>query len=290
MKFQEIGMLSGSSMDDNGHPNGSMGVAAGAYDGTDRMSIFVTNYEKEIHALYRNVSNSAWWPWETQSAQFIFASRSAGVAAIGLNYVGFGTGFIDYDLDGNEDLFITNGHVIRHPIETELLQRAVLLRNMRMPGNKPWQVRFQDVSAEAGPFFQTKHMGRGAAFGDLDNTGRTDIVVSHVNEPVVVLQNTLVNGNHWLGIQLVGNRYRDAVGAKLTLEVGDQKLVRQIKGGGSYLSAHDLRVVFGLGSQQKVGRLTVRWPSGRVQTWDNLGIDRYWRLEEGKSEPQVPGK
>ncbi len=291
MKFQEIGMLSGSAMDDNGHANGSMGVAAGAFDGTDRMSIFVTNYQQEIHALYRNVSNSAWWPWEAQSAQFIFASRSAGVAAIGLNYVGFGTGFIDYDLDGNEDLFITNGHVIRYPIEpAELLQRAVLLRNMRMPGNKPWQVRFQDISAEAGPFFQTKHMGRGAAFGDLDNTGRTDIVISHVNEPVVVLQNTLVNGNHWLGIHLVGNQYRDAVGAKLTLEVGDQKLVRQIKGGGSYLSAHDLRVVFGLGSQQKVGRLTVRWPSGRVQTWDDLGIDRYWRLEEGKAEPQNPGK
>jgi hypothetical protein len=109
-----------------------------------------------------------------------------------------------------------------------------------------------------------------------------------VNEPVVVLQNTLRNGNHWLGIKLVGNPYRDAVGAKLTLEVGDQKLTRQIKGGGSYLSAHDLRVIFGLGSQQKVGRLTVRWPSSRVQTWDNLAVDRYWRLEEGKAEPQNP--
>lgn len=291
MRFQEVGVLSGSAVDDNGHPNGSMGVDAGYYDGTDRMAIFVTNYQNEIHALYRNVSNTSWWPWEGQSSQFVFASRSAGVAAIGLNYVGFGTGFIDYDLDGNEDLFITNGHVIRFPIEpAELLQRAVLLHNMRKPGDKPWQVRFQDISAEAGPFFQTKHMGRGAAFGDLDNNGRTDIVISHVNEPVVVLQNTLVNGNHWLGIQLVGNPYRDAVGAKLTLEVADQKLTRQIKGGGSYLSAHDLRVIFGLGGQEKVGRLTVRWPSGRVQTWDGLAIDQYWRLEEGKADPRNPGK
>jgi hypothetical protein len=291
MKFQEIGVLSGSAYDDSGHPNGSMGVDAAAYDGTDRMSLFVTNYQSEIHGLYRNVSQSAWWPWEIPSAQFVYTSRAAGIGAIGLNYVGFGTRFIDYDLDGNEDLFITNGHVIRFPTPQDLLlQRAVLLRNMRMPGDQPWQVRFQDISEVAGPFFQTKHMGRGAAFGDLDNTGRTDIVISHVNEPVIVLQNTFNNENHWLGIHLVGNPYRDAVGAKLILEVGEEKLVRQVKGGGSYMSAHDPRIVFGLGPRQKVGRLTVRWPSGRVQTWDNLAIDRYWRLDEGKAEPQNPRK
>ena len=124
----------------------------------------------------------------------------------------------------------------------------------------------------------------------MDNDGRTDVVISHVNEPVVVLQNTLENGNHWLGVGLVGNPYRDAVGARLTLEVGGQKLMREIKGGGSYLSAHDLRVVFGLGSQSKAGKLTVRWPSGRMQTWDNLQTDRYWRLEEGKAEAQPAGK
>ena len=98
------------------------------------------------------------------------------------------------------------------------------------------------------------------------------------------------NGNHWLGIRLVGHPYRDAVGAKLTLEVGDQKLMREIKGGGSYLSAHDPRVVFGLGSEQKAGKLTVRWPSGRMQSWDHLQIDRYWRLEEGKTEAQPMAK
>src|SRR5438552_4067423 len=219
MKFQEVGVLSGSAKDDNGQPNGSMGVDAGDYDGSGRMSLFVTNYQNEIHALYRNATNFSWWPWEFPSAQFVYASRRAGVAAIGLNYVGFGTGFVDYDLDGAPDLFITNGHVIRFPIApAELLQKSVLLRNLRKPGEKAWQVRFQDISAEAGPFFQTKHMGRGAAFGDLDNDGRTDIVISNVNEPVVVLQNTLENGNHWLGIRLVGYPYCDAVVVRLTQE------------------------------------------------------------------------
>jgi hypothetical protein len=158
-------------------------------------------------------------------------------------------------------------------------------------------------------------MGRGAAFGDLDNDGKTDIVISHVNEPVVILQNTLDNGNHWLGIELIGKPYRDAVGAVLTLEVeeqklvrtieefeewidrwlvvGDQKLVRTIKGGGSYLSAHDRRIIFGLADKERVGRLTVKWPfykgQNQEQTWDNLAIDRYWRLIQGEKEPQAPG-
>jgi hypothetical protein len=277
-RFEEVGVLAGVARDDNGTPNGSMGVDVADYDGSGQLSVFVTNYQHEPHALYRNRGDGQ---------TFLYASRSAGVAAIGLTYVGFGTSFLDYDLDGAPDLFISNGHVVRYPpVPAETRQRAILLRNLRQPGDPPHRVRFQDVSARAGPFFQEKRLGRGAAFGDLDNDGRTDVVLSYLNEPVVLLQNTLENGHHWLGLELEGRPYRDAVGAKVILEMDRRKLVRTVKGGGSYLSACDRRVVFGLGTWAGSGRVSVRWPSGRVQTWEGLAGDRYWRLVEGEKKAQ----
>jgi hypothetical protein len=122
------------------------------------------------------------------------------------------------------------------------------------------------------------------AVGDLDNDGRPDLVISHQNEPVVVLQNVLDNGHHWLGVRLSGKKYRDAVGARLTLEVGGQQLVRTLIGGGSYLSACDSRILFGLGPNQNPGKLTIRWPSGQQQVFDGLRADRYWQIREDESK------
>jgi enediyne biosynthesis protein E4 len=277
-RFEEVGLSRGVALSEQGVSAGSMGVDAADYDGSGHFSLFVTNFQQEPHDLYQNDGRG----------QFRHASRRAGITALGLNFVGFGTGFIDYDRDGAEDLFISNGHAYRYPSPpATLAQRAVLLHNpARQPGGLA-EVRFQKVSEQAGEYFRSVHRGRGVAFGDLDNDGRVDIVVSHCNEPVAILRNTDPTPNHWLGVRLVGNPYRDAVGAELSLEVGGRKLTRAIKGGGGYLSANDSRVVFGLGSTPRADRLTVRWPSGRVQTWDGsaLGADRYVRLREG--EPGV---
>ena len=254
-----------------------MGVDAADYDGSGRPSLFVTNYEGQDDALYRNLGGGL----------FQQVSRASGVAALGRKFVGFGTGFVDFDRDGEPDLFIAHGHALRRPASGYRAQKPVLLRNLRKPGDPPGEVRFADVSAAAGDYFRGTHMGRGAAFGDLDNDGKIDVVVSHLNEPVVLLRNTAETQSDWLGVALCGKAPRDAVGARLTLVQGEAKQVRFVVGGGSYLSSSDRRVVFSLAPQENY-RLTVRWPSGLEQSWDGdaLGRNHYIVLDEGSDRPR----
>jgi hypothetical protein len=272
-RFEEVAAARGVANNDLGRPDGSMGVDAADYDGTGHFSLFVTNFQDQSHALYRNRGQG----------HFHYAIRMAGITAIGRNWVGFGTGFVDFDRDGALDLFISNGHVVRHPAPPNTVQqRPVLFRNVRTSG-KPELTRFEVVSERGGRYFLQDHLGRGVALGDLDNDGATDLVISHSNDPVVLLKNNDTTGHHWLGIALIGRPNRDAIGAKLLLEVKGQKLVRAVKGGGSYLSANDSRLLFGLGTAERVDRLTVQWPSGKTQTWpgSSLTVDSYWRLTEG---------
>jgi enediyne biosynthesis protein E4 len=262
-------------------PNGSMGVDAGDYDGGGRPSLLVTNYENELHALYRNASRRG-------NLLFEYSTHWAGMAKLGRLYVGFGTAFFDLDGDGREDIVIAHGHVIRHPTRAGVRQRPVLLRNQGRAGGPG--VRFENIAERAGSYFRSDHQGRGLAVGDLDNDGRPDLVISHINEPVVLLRNEAGPGRHWVGIELADRGHRDLVGAKLMLETDGRRLTRFAKGGGSYLSAGDRRHLFGLGESGGVGRLTVVWPWGQEQHWDGLGRDRYWRLTAGEPEAHaLPG-
>jgi enediyne biosynthesis protein E4 len=272
LRFQERGMELGVARDGAGTPNGSMGVDADDYDGSGRPSIWVTNYEGELHALYQNVVQEG-------QQYFRYSTQAAGIAVLGTQYVGFGTGFFDLDNDGWPDLMISNGHVIHHPRNGRKEQRPVLLHN---EGNG----RFRDITVQGGAYFQMEHLARGVAVGDLDNDGRPDLVISHVDEPVVVLRN--VTGEpgpraHWLGVELAARDHRDLVGARVVLEGAGRRLLRFAKGGGSYMSSGDRRLLFGLGTTQEVGKITVEWPSGepRVQSFSGVGIDQYWRLEQG---------
>ncbi len=278
MRFEDLAVELGVARDESGAPNGSMGVDAGDYDGSGLPSLLVTNYQNENHALYRNVSAGG-------KLAFLPASRAAGLTGIGRQYVGFGTSFLDFDNDGWEDVVIVNGHVVRYPSGSQVRQLPVLLHNEGRGDGKEG-VRFVEAVEPPGDYFKTVHQGRGLAVGDLDNDGRPDLVIGHLNEPVVLLRNEAGRGRHWLGIELYDKEHRDLVGAKLTLEVDGRRLTRFARGGGSYLSSGDRRHLFGLGDAASVGKLTVAWPWGKVQTWEGLAVDRYWRLEAGEEAAQ----
>jgi hypothetical protein len=267
LRFEEVGLLSGAARDDRGAANGSMGLDAGDPDRLGKPALWVSNYENELPALYRNESRPG-------RPFFHYRTTAAGIGAIGQAYVGWGTGFLDVDLDGWEDLFVANGHAIRYPVgkESRRKQLPVLLHNR---GG-----RFRAISARLGDYGRTPHLARGVALGDLDNDGRTDLVISHVNEPVTILRGVGGEGRHWLGVHLVGKDHADVVGAKAVLEAGGQRLTRFAKGGGSYASSGDRRLVFGL-DQETAARLTVTWPDGSTAHFTDLAVDRYHRIRQG---------
>jgi hypothetical protein len=277
--FEEVGVLSGTARDHQGQPNGSMGLAVGDYDGKGRPAIWVTNYEQELHALYENAC-------EGDHVFFRHQTQTAGIAAIGQKYVGWGTAFIDVQNRGWEDIIISNGHAIHYPTAPGVtrFQRPVLLFNR---GGK-----FVDITKRIGPYAEKGHLGRGLAMGDLDNDGRTDLVLSHMNEPAAVLRNVSDNGNGWLGVELVGKGHASVEGAKAVLEVGGRKLRRFRVGGGSYASANDPRILFGLGGEKAVGKLTVYWPHGpkEGEVFERLTPGRYWRVTQGDGPKPVPAR
>jgi hypothetical protein len=274
-KLEEAGLRAGAAVDERGVPQGSMGIDVGDYDGSGLAAVFVTNYENEMHALYRNLGNRE---------LFQFNTAATGISTIGQSFVGFGTRFTDFDNDGWWDVVISNGHVIRHPRFAGLKQRPILFRNQG-------KGKFVDVSARGGSYFQGTHRGRGLAVGDLDNDGRPDLVFSRVNEPIAVLRNIAGEEgqrNHWLGITLIRKDHRDAIGTRVTIEAGGSKRTWFVRGGGSYLSACDPRLLFGLGSTSAVDRVVAEWSYGGRQEWSgaDLAVDRYWELREREIKPK----
>jgi hypothetical protein len=270
MHIDEKALVSGAARDDRSTPNGSMGLDAGDPEGTGKPALWATNYENELHALYRN-------DCRPDRPFFTFRTAATGIAAIGQKYVGWGTAFVDVDLDGWEDLFVVNGHAIRYPTGkgSGRKQHPVLLHNK---GG-----RFADISTRIGDYHGVPRLARGVGFGDLDNDGRVDLVVSHTNEPAGLVRGIGGEGRHWIGVELARKDHACVVGAKVVLEAGGRRQTRFAKGGGSYLSSGDRRLLFGLG-EEKGGRVTVTWPDGSEQHFDGLAVDRYHRIVQGRDK------
>jgi hypothetical protein len=272
--FEEMGMASGTARDDQGSPNGSMGVAAADYSGTGRPSLWVANYENELHGLYRNDCKGG-------PVIFTFNTAPAGLAVFGRMTVGWGTGFLDIDHHGWEDLFLITGHATRVPKTSPRAQQPILARN---EGNG----KFTNITARGGSYFNSRHVGRGAVMADFDNDGRIDLAVMHTNEPVAILRNEAdTGGNHWLGVRLAGKDHRDVVGARVILDAGGRKQTRFAMGGGSYASSSDRRLVFGLGMADHIDKLTIAWPDGTEQSFTGLALDRYYQVTQGNDKAQA---
>lgn len=270
--LEETGLFAGVARDDRGVANGSMGLDAADYNRSGLASLIVTNYENELPALYKNRS-------EAKLVRFLYDTMSSGVAVIGGTYVSWGVGFFDYDWDGWTDLLIVSGHAIRYPVKLDRRQKPQLLHNDRG--------RFRVVTTQGGSYCLQPHNARGAAFGDLDNDGRIDVVISHLNEPVVVLKNVhSSSGRHWVGLHLHGRRHSDIVGTRVVLETTGGKQTAFVKGGGSYASTNDPRLHFGLGAEAAIRRLTIYWSSGLVQEIKGVEADAYWSINEGENTPR----
>jgi hypothetical protein len=268
--FTEVAFAAGVAFDEDGRERAGMGVDFGDYDNDGRLDLVVTNFYGEPHSLYLNQGNGA----------FLETTWPSGIGEATMRFLGWGTAFADFDNDGARDLFFVNGHVYpevdRHQLDEAYAERSLVFRNQG-------DGTFGDVTGAAGEAMASRRVGRGAAFGDYDDDGRVDVVISTVNDQAVLLRNESGAGNHWLTVQLAGTRAnRDAIGARLKVRAGAATMVHEVHGGASYLSQSDLRAHFGLGSLARVPSLEVRWPGGATERFADVGADQILVIEEGK--------
>jgi hypothetical protein len=267
--FTDMGMLTGVALSGEGTELGNMGVDWGDYDHSGRLSFFVTHFEEQPNSLYRN----------TGPQGFDDVSWTSGVGQPSYPYVGWGTAFFDVDNDTWLDILVANGHVYPQidTLETGPRYREPLLlhRNNR-------DGTFDEVSKESGLAALPLHSRRGAAFGDVFNTGNIDVLLLNVNEPPSLLKNMNADGYHRVLFKLIGTKSnRAAIGARVTIRSAGVKQISEVRGGASYLSQNDLRLHFGLGAAKKMESVEIRWPSGKVERLENVAADAIYAIVEG---------
>jgi hypothetical protein len=271
-QFREIGVESGVAYDENGDPHSGMGIDADDLDNDGKATLVISNFQGQQTSLYR----------QKVDEQFVDERVAAGVAQPTRSVLGFGLLFFDYDNDGYKDIMQANGHVQDDIQEREpqvtYAQPTLLLHNEPGPGSGR---RFVEVGLASGPPFTQRIVGRGLAWGDPDNDGRPDALVTANNGPAQLWRNETPTQNHWLKLKLAGTRSnRDGIGATVRVTAGGQTHRTMVRSGSSYLSQSDLRPNFGLGAAT-TATVEIRWPSGAVDRIEHVAADRIYVAREG---------
>ncbi|MDB5388311.1 MAG: tetratricopeptide repeat protein [Planctomycetaceae bacterium] len=257
--FAEQGISSGLALNEDGRAQACMGVATGNLDNDQRLALFVTNFHSEPNTLYHQQAGSV----------FFDETRKWGLFESSIPMVGFGTQFVDAELDGFLDLILTNGDVDDSRDLGRMYQMPP--QYFRNAGNG----RFSELSASSlGPFFQGKYLGRGLARLDWNRDGCDDMIISHLDAPAALLTNTTQSAGHFIAVQLRAvTTSRDAIGTTVTVDVAGRKLVRQLVAGDGYHASNERQLVIGLGDAIRIDELTVAWPSGLKQAFRDISVD-----------------
>ncbi len=269
-RFEEVGMFTGLAFDLHGMGQGTMGVECGDYDNDGRLDFHMTSYQKQWATLYRNRGEGL----------FEDATYSTGAGAGTLPRVTWGTGLVDFDNDGDRDLFIACGH-LQDTVDLWDDSASYLTRNLLLANNG--RGKFTDVSDQSGDGLEVKLSSRGAAFDDLDNDGDIDVVLLNSRREPTLLKNESDGRNHWLQVRLRGSHSnRDGVGARIKVVTGDLTLIDEVHSGRGYQSHYGLHPHFGLGQRTRVDRIEVRWMSGKMDILQNVAVDQILEITEGE--------
>jgi hypothetical protein len=265
--FREEGLERGVALSEDGLEQAGMGVGVGDYDLDGNLDIFKTHFADDTNVLYHNDGKGNFDDVTTRSG-----------LGVETRYVGWGAGIVDLDNDGYPDLFVATGSV--YP-EVEKRLPAYPFRTPRLVFRSLGDGRFEELIEEAGSGISAPHASRGCAFGDFDNDGDMDILVSNMNEPPSLLRNDVSGKNHWLKVLLIGvQTNRSAIGTRVTARYGSRRQAQEVSAQSSFYSTNDCRLHFGLGNESSAD-LTIRWTNGTTETIPNVAADQLVVIREG---------
>jgi hypothetical protein len=267
--FKEEAFPMGVAVSEDGAEQGGMGLAIGDYMNAGRLSIFKTNFAEEYNSLFRNDGD-----------HFTDVSFRSKTAPSSIPFVGWGTGFFDYDNDGFLDLLVVNGHVYPQ-MDKARLGASAGYRQRRLLYHNRGDGTFDEVAAQFGAVLTEERVGRGLAVGDIDNDGRLDVVINDLDGPPQILHNELADVGHWLLVKLEGKPPNtSAVGAVVRVRAGGREMMRVVQSGTSYISQEDKRRHFGLGREAQADSVEVQWPDGTATTMEKVKSDQLLTIRQ----------